>query len=77
MGTLRLRPPPQRRILNLAGLFFKEGTWTPYASEATTFSTLREALRVRNLFGLQRIKLVAYPDALNDSLNLTNVHGWT
>jgi hypothetical protein len=71
MSTLRVRPRPQRLIVNRAGLFFKDGAWTPYAQEATTFSTLQEALQVRNRFDLQAITLFSWP-AKHNGVNALN-----
>ena len=59
--SFRSKPPLERRICNCAGLFFRNGEWTPYADEATVYSTISDALKARNKFGLQHIQLVARP----------------
>jgi len=66
MANTRTRPPSQRLIANRAGLFFHKGGWTLYPDSGTIFSTLREALEVRDLFQLEEIRLVAWPEHHDD-----------
>jgi hypothetical protein len=66
------RPPSQRLIRNYAGLFFKNGAWTAYVSEANLFPTVTQALEIRNRFGLDHIQLIAWPEQTFSFGLLTN-----
>jgi hypothetical protein len=62
MTNIRKHPPSQRLIRSCEGLFFTAGKWTVFATEATVFSTVREALQVRRRFALEEIQLVTYSE---------------
>ena len=68
MANASRRPRPQRIISNTTGLFFKNGYWAAYAKEATIFPTVKHALLVRNLFDLQHITLIPWPEHYHDPL---------
>ncbi len=71
LANTRKRPPPQRLMRNGAGLLFKKSRrWTPYATEATIFSAVQDALQARNLFGLDAITLVPWPTRYQDPLTI-------
>ena len=62
MSQARRLPPTERIIQNQAGLFFKDGFWTASAQDATVFATVTEALRARQIFGLENVHLVRPPE---------------
>ena len=58
MSNLRKRPPTKRLLRHPTGVYFKAGSWTACADDATVFASLGAALRARRKFGLEDVQLV-------------------